>query len=182
MCFRRENRLVTINYFVDPGKRVYVRQITFVGNSGNKDEVLRREMRQFEGGWFSQAAIDRSKIRLQRLTYFESVNIETPAVPGTDDQIDVIVTITERAAGSFSVGLGYSQIQGLIASLSIQQDNFLGSGKRVGISLSHSSIVSSFSVSYENPYLTEDGVSRGFYARYSEFDRAGANISRIGIR
>jgi outer membrane protein insertion porin family len=154
-----------------------VRQITFIGNSGTKDEVLRREMRQFEGGWFSQAAIDRSKIRLQRLTYFESVNIETPAVPGTDDQIDVEVTVTERAAGSFSVGLGYSQIQGLIASLSVQQDNFLGSGKRVGISLSHSSIVSSFSVSYENPYWTEDQVSRGFYARYSEFDRAGANIS-----
>jgi outer membrane protein insertion porin family len=173
----RDNRLVTINYFVDPGKRVYVRQITFVGNAGTKDEVLRREMRQFEGGWFSQAAIDRSRIRLQRLTYFESVNIETPAVPGTDDQIDVVVTVEERAAGSFSVGLGYSQIQGLIASLSIQQDNFLGSGKRVGISLSHSSIISSFALSYDNPYWTEDGVSRGFYIRYQEFDQAGANIS-----
>ena len=173
----RDNRLVTINYFVDPGKRVYVRQITFVGNSGTKDEVLRREMRQFEGGWFSQAAIDRSKIRLQRLTYFESVNIETPAVPGTDDQIDVVVTVQERAAGSFSVGLGYSQIQGLIASLSVQQDNFLGSGKRVGLSLSHSSIISSFAVNYDNPYWTEDGVSRGFYLRYQEFDQQGANIS-----
>jgi outer membrane protein insertion porin family len=173
----RDNRLVTINYFVDPGKRVYVRQITFIGNSGTKDEVLRREMRQFEGGWFSQAAIDRSKVRLQRLTYFESVNIETPAVPGTDDQIDVEVTVEERAAGSFSIGLGYSQIQGLIASLSVQQDNFLGSGKRVGISLSHSSIISSFAVSYDNPYWTEDGVSRGFYLRYQEFDQAGANIS-----
>ncbi|MGB7453028.1 MAG: outer membrane protein assembly factor BamA [Lysobacterales bacterium] len=173
----RDNRLVTINYFVDPGKRVYVRQITFVGNSGTKDEVLRREMRQFEGGWFSQAAIDRSKIRLQRLTYFESVNIETPAVPGTDDQIDVVVSVVERAAGSFSVGLGYSQVQGIIASLSVQQDNFLGSGKRVGLSLSHSSIISSFNVSYDNPYATEDGVSRGFYLRYQEFDQAGANIS-----
>ena len=173
----RDNRLVTINYFVDPGKRVYVRQITFVGNSGTKDEVLRREMRQFEGGWFSQAAIDRSKIRLQRLTYFDSVNIETPAVPGTDDQIDVVVSVVERAAGSFSVGLGYSQVQGIIASLSVQQDNFLGSGKRVGLSLSHSSIISSFNVSYDNPYATEDGVSRGFYLRYQEFDQAGANIS-----
>ena len=173
----RENRLVTINYFVDPGKRVYVRQITFVGNAGTKDEVLRREMRQFEGGWFSQAAIDRSKIRLQRLTYFEGVNIETPAVPGTDDQIDVVVTVTERAAGSFSVGLGYSQVQGLILSASVQQDNFLGSGKRVGVSVSHSSIISSFNVSYDNPYWTEDGVSRGFYLRYQEYDQAGANIS-----
>ena len=173
----RDNRLVTINYFVDPGKRVYVRQITFVGNTGTKDEVLRREMRQFEGGWFSQAAIDRSKVRLQRLTYFESVNIETPAVAGTDDQIDVLVTVEERAAGSFSVGLGFSQIQGLIASLSVQQDNFLGSGKRVGLSLSHSSIISSFSLSYDNPYWSEDGVSRGFYLRYQEYDQAGANIS-----
>jgi outer membrane protein insertion porin family len=173
----RENRLVTINYFVDPGKRVYVRQITFVGNTGTKDEVLRREMRQFEGGWFSQAALDRSKLRLQRQTYFESVNIETPAVPGTDDQIDVIVTVQERAAGSFSIGLGYSQIQGLIASMSVQQENFLGSGKRVGISISHSSIISSFNVSYENPYWTPDGVSRGFYLRYQEYDQAGANIS-----
>ena len=124
-----------------------------------------------------QAAIDRSRIRMQRLTYFESVNIETPAVPGTDDQIDVVVTVQERAAGSFSVGLGFSQIQGLIASLSIQQDNFLGSGKRVGIALSHSSIISSFNLSYDNPYWTEDGVSRGFYIRYQEFDQAGANIS-----
>jgi len=111
------------------------------------------------------------------LTYFESVNIETPAVPGTDDQIDVVVTVEERAAGSFSVGLGYSQIQGLIASLSVQQDNFLGSGKRVGLSLSHSSIISSFAVNYDNPYWTEDGVSRGFYLRYQEFDQQGANIS-----
>ena len=173
----RENRLVTINYFVDPGKRVYVRQITFVGNAGTKDEVLRREMRQFEGGWFSQAAIDRSKIRLQRLTSFEGVNIETPAVPGTDDQIDVVVTVTERAAGSFSLGLGYSQVQGIILSASVQQDNFLGSGKRVGLSISHSSIISSFNVSYDNPYWTEDGVSRGFYLRYQEYDQAGANIS-----
>ena len=173
----RENRLVTINYFVDPGKRVYVRQITFVGNLGTKDEVLRREMRQFEGGWFSQAAIDRSKIRLQRLTAFETVNIETPAVPGTDDQIDVVVSVVERAAGSFSVGLGYSQVQGIILSASVQQDNFLGSGKRVGLSISHSSIISSFNVSYDNPYWTEDGVSRGFYLRYQEYDQAGANIS-----
>ena len=134
-------------------------------------------MRQFEGGWFSQAALDRSKIRLQRLTYFENVNIETPAVPGTDDQIDVVVSVTERAAGSFSVGLGYSQVQGLILSASVQQDNFLGSGKRVGVSISHSSIISSFNVSYDNPYWTEDGVSRGFYLRYQEYDQAGANIS-----
>jgi outer membrane protein insertion porin family len=173
----RDNRLVSLNFFVDPGKRVYIRRIQFVGNSKSKDEVLRREMRQMEGAWFSQVAIDRSKVRMQRLTYFESVEVETPAVPGTDDQVDVIVTVRERPAGSFTVGLGYSQVQGLIASLSIQQDNFIGSGKRVGLGISHSSIISSINLSYDNPYWTDDGVSRGFYARYQEFDQGAANIS-----
>jgi outer membrane protein insertion porin family len=98
----RDNRLVSLNFFVDPGKRVYIRRIQFVGNSKSKDEVLRREMRQMEGAWFSQVAIDRSKVRMQRLTYFESVEVETPAVPGTDDQVDVIVTVRERPAGGIS--------------------------------------------------------------------------------
>jgi outer membrane protein insertion porin family len=173
----RDNRLVSINFFVDPGKRVYIRRIQFVGNSKTKDEVLRREMRQMEGAWFSQSAIDRSRIRLQRLTYFEMVEIETPAVPGTDDQVDVIVSVTERPAGSFTVGLGYSQVQGLIFSLSVQQENFIGSGKRLGLGVSHSSIISSINLSYDNPYWTDDGVSRGFYARYQEFDQGAANIS-----
>ncbi len=173
----RDNRLVSLNFFVDPGKRVYIRRIEFVGNSKTKDEVLRREMRQMEGAWFSQAAIDRSRVRMQRLTYFESVEVETPAVPGTDDQVDVIVTVTERPAGSFTVGLGYSQVQGLIASLSVQQDNFIGSGKRLGLGISHSSIINSINLSFDNPYWTDDGVSRGFYARYQEFDQGAANIS-----
>jgi len=173
----RTGRLVSINFFVDPGKRVYVRQVQFKGNSKSKDEVLRREMRQMEGAWFSQAAIDRSKVRMQRLTYFSKVDVETPAVPGTDDQVDVIVTVEERPAGSFTVGLGYSQVQGLIASMSIQQDNFIGSGKRLGLGISYSKIVKSISVSYDNPYWTDDGVSRGFYARYQEFNQRQANIS-----
>jgi outer membrane protein insertion porin family len=173
----RDNRLVDLNFFVDPGKRVYIRRIAFVGNSKSKDEVLRREMRQMEGAWFSQSAIDRSKVRMQRLTYFETVEIETPAVPGTDDQVDVIVTVVERPAGSFTVGLGYSQVQGLIASLSVQQDNFIGSGKRLGLGISNSSIIKSINISYDNPYWTDDGVSRGFYARYQEYDQGRANIS-----
>jgi outer membrane protein insertion porin family len=173
----RDNRLVSINFFVDPGKRVYIRRIQFVGNSKTKDEVLRREMRQMEGAWFSQSAIDRSKVRMQRLSFFETVEIETPAVPGTDDQVDVIVSVVERPAGSFTVGLGYSQVQSLIFSLSIQQENFIGSGKRLGLGISHSSIISSLNLTYDNPYWTDDGVSRGFYGRYQEFDQQGANIS-----
>jgi outer membrane protein insertion porin family len=173
----RETRNVDLNFYVDPGKRVYVRRVRFIGNDGTKDEVIRREMRQFEGAWFSQAAIDRSKIRLQRLTYFESVEIETPPVPGTDDQIDVVVSIEERPAGSFAVGLGFSEIQGLIYSLSVQQDNFLGSGNRVAIGISSSQIISSINLSYDDPYWTDDGVSRGFFLRYQEFDQGAANIS-----
>ncbi|MEJ8568977.1 outer membrane protein assembly factor BamA [Elongatibacter sediminis] len=173
----RNDRLVSINFYVDPGKRVYVRRIQFTGNSKTKDEVLRREMRQLEGAWFSQAAIDRSKVRMQRLTYFESVEVETPPVTGTDDQVDVIFRVQERPAGSFTVGLGFSQVQGLIASMSVQQDNFIGSGKRLGLGISYSKIIKSLSISYDNPYWTEDGVSRGFYARYQEFDQGQANIS-----
>jgi outer membrane protein insertion porin family len=175
----RNNRQVSINFFVDPGKRVYIRRIQFVGNSKTKDEVLRREMRQMEGAWFSQSAIDRSRIRLQRLTYFETVEVETPPVPGTDDQVDVILSVVERPAGSFTVGLGFSQVQGLIASLSIQQDNFIGSGKRLGLGISYSKIIKSLNVSYDNPYWTDDGISRGFYARYQEFDQGQANISNF---
>ena len=173
----RDNRLVSINFFVDPGKRVYIRRIQFVGNSKTKDEVLRREMRQMEGAWFSQLSIDRSKVRLQRLTYFETVEVETPAVPGTDDQVDIILTVVERPAGSFTVGLGFSQVQGLIASLSVQQDNFIGSGKRLGLGISYSKIIKSINVSYDNPFWTDEGVSRGFYARFQEFDQGQANIS-----
>jgi outer membrane protein insertion porin family len=173
----RDSRLVSVNFFVDPGKRVYIRRILFTGNTKTKDEVLRREMRQMEGAWFSQSAIDRSKVRLQRLTYFESVEIETPAVAGTDDQVDVMVNVVERPAGSFTVGLGFSQVQGLIASLSVQQDNFIGSGKRLGLGVSWSQIIKSLNLSYDNPYWSEDGVSRGFYGRYQEYDQGEANIS-----
>jgi outer membrane protein insertion porin family len=173
----RETRETELNFFVDPGKRVYVRRIEFRGNTQTKDEVLRREMRQFEGAWFSQAAIDRSKTRLQQLGYFDNVNVETPAVEGTDDQVDVIVSVEEQPSGSFQVGLGFSELQGLIGSISVQQDNFLGTGKRVGFTGSFSSILKRFNINYTNPYYTDDGVSRGFYLRYSEFDQGDANIS-----
>ncbi|MCF6225838.1 MAG: outer membrane protein assembly factor BamA [Xanthomonadales bacterium] len=173
----RENRTVSITYFVDPGKRVYVRRVLFAGNTKTKDEVLRRELRQFEGAWFSQASVDRTKIRLQRLTYFDEVNIETPQVPGSEDQIDVIVNVKERPSGSFSAGLGFSQVQGLILSLSINQDNFLGSGNKVGMSISSSSILKQINLSYTNPYWTDNGISRGFFARYSDFDQRQANIA-----
>ncbi len=173
----RDNREVSINFFIDPGQRVYVRRIEFQGNTRTQDEVMRREMRQLEGAWFSQSAVDRSRQRLQILGYFQEVNIETPAVEGKDDQIDIIVSVEERPSGEFSVGLGYSQIQGMILSASLSQDNFLGTGRRVALSVNRSRIFRQATFSYNNPFFTDDGVSAGFFLRYSEFDQGRANIS-----
>ena len=173
----RDNQEVELNFFVEPGQRVYVRRIEFQGNDQSKDEVLRREMRQFEGSWFSQALLDRSKIRIERLGFFDNVNIETEPVDGTEDQIDITVSVEETPSGNFQVGLGYSQIQGLIASVSVEQNNFLGSGRQVGFAVSRSSILSQIGINYTNPYYTDDGVSRGFFLRYTEFDQGDANIS-----
>lgn len=172
-----ENREVSINFFVDPGNRVYVRRVEFLGNYKTRDRVLRREMRQFEGAWFSQAAVERSRIRLQRLGYFSEVNIETPEVPGTDDQVDIQVTVEERPSGSFVTGFGYSQNTGGIFSAQIRQRNFLGSGKQVTAGINVSKVYQQFNASYINPYYTEDGVSRGFNIGYSTVDQAQANIS-----
>lgn len=172
-----ENREVSINFFVDPGNRVYVRRVEFFGNYKTRDEVLRREMRQFEGAWFSQAAVERSRIRLRRLGYFSEVNIETPQVPGTEDQVDIQVTVEERPAGSFVTGFGYSQTAGFIFSAQVQQRNFLGTGKFVTVGANVSDFSKQFSTSYVNPYYTQDGVSRGFSFGYSTFDQSRANIA-----
>jgi len=106
----KEKRVASVTFFVNPGKRVYVRKISFKGNASTEDEVLRREMRQLEGAWYSQAAIDRSKIRLQRLGFFKRVEIDTPKVPGTEDQVDVNVKVEEQSAGAFQFGFGYSAL------------------------------------------------------------------------
>jgi outer membrane protein insertion porin family len=172
-----ENREVSINFFVDPGNRVYVRRIEFFGNYKTRDEVLRREMRQFEGAWFSQAAVERSRIRLQRLGYFANVNIETPQVPGTEDQVDIHVTVEERPAGSFVTGFGYSQTAGVIFSAQVRQRNFLGTGKFVTVGANVSDFSKQVNASYVNPYYTKDGISRGFSFGYSTFDQRRANIA-----
>ncbi|RMG58687.1 MAG: outer membrane protein assembly factor BamA [Gammaproteobacteria bacterium] len=157
-----KNRIVNLTFFVDPGKRVYVRRINFRGNYTTNEEVLRREMRQMEAGWYDTRRIDRSKVRLQRLPYIAEVNIETRRVPGVDDQVDLDVGVTERMSGSFTVGAGYSQSQGLSFNLGLTQDNFMGSGKRVATSVTASKSTQVFNLSYTNPYYTIDGVSRGF--------------------
>jgi outer membrane protein insertion porin family len=172
--------LVTVTFFIDPGKRVYVRRINMKGNTRTRDEVLRREMRQLEGSWFSTELIKKSRERLQRLDYFESVTIETPAVPGTADLVDVNVTVTEKPSGNFLAGIGYSQSQGMLFNTSVSQNNFFGTGKRVSLAFNTSDANRLYRLAYTNPYYTVDGISRGFDLSYrtTDFDQyIGADYS-----
>ncbi len=174
----KEKKQVSLTYFVDPGQRVYVRRVNFSGNAKTRDEVMRREMRQMEGGWISTAQVERSKVRMQRLGYFEEVNVETPAVPGTTDQVDVNYTVKERPSGNLMLGLGFSQSQGLIFNTNVTQNNFLGSGKSVNFAFNNSEINRTFRLGYMNPFWTLDGISRGFSVGYSETD-AGARLDNV---
>lgn len=174
----RADRTVAINMQVVPGPRVQVRRITFKGNTRTSDEVLRREMRQFENSWYSQAAIDRSKIRLQRLGYFESVDVETPPVTGSNDQVDVVYNVKETTSGSFVFGLGYSQSYGMTTSVQLSQNNFLGGGNRVSVEASRSSYLQRYGFSYTNPYFTDDGVSLGYNLSWRELDYSDFNTAQ----
>jgi len=173
----KEKREVGLNFFVNPGKRVYVRQVVFKGNLHTEDEVLRREMRQLEGSWYSQAAIDRSKIRLQRLGFFSKVEIDTPKVPGSDDQVDVTVTVEEQNSGQFTFGLGYSQVYKLIASIGVTQNNFFGTGDRVSVAATRSGAIERYQLSYFEPYLTDDGIGIGYDIQHTKFDAAETNLA-----
>ncbi len=177
----REKRTVGIKLQVVPGPRVNVRRIVFRGNTRTADEVMRREMRQFEGAWYSQAAIDRSKVRLQRLGYFESgsVNVETAPVPGTNDEVDVVFSVTETTSGSFVFGVGYSQLAGLTTSVQLSQNNFLGSGNRVSVEAQRNVYLQRYSFSFTNPYFTDDGLSLGYNLWWREFDNSEFNTAQF---
>jgi len=174
-----EERTVVLTYFIDPGSRVYVRRISFFGNAKTRDEVLRRELRQMEGSWISTVQVERSKTRLNRLGYFAEVNVETPAVSGTTDQVDVNYTVDERPSGNLMLGLGFSQNQGLIFNTSVAQDNFLGSGTRLEFAFNNSSINRQFVLGFTDPYWTIHGISRGFRVSFQETDSGDANITRF---
>ncbi|MFF7708048.1 outer membrane protein assembly factor BamA [Pseudomonas sp. NPDC007930] len=165
-----DDHTVDITFVVDPGKRAYVDRINFRGNTKTDDQVLRREMRQMEGGWASTYLIDQSKTRLERLGYFKEVNVETPPVPGTDDQVDVNYAVEEQPSGSITASVGFAQSAGLILGGSISQNNFLGSGNKVGIGLTRSEYQTRYNFSFVNPYFTPDGVSLGYNAFYRKTD------------
>ncbi|MGB2255773.1 MAG: outer membrane protein assembly factor BamA, partial [Spongiibacter marinus] len=168
---------VALKFFIDPGKRTYVRRISFEGNERTADEVLRREMRQMEAAPASADKIELSRIRLERLGYFKGAKVETLEVPGSDDLIDLTYSVEEQSSGSLGASVGFSQDSGLLLSANIQQNNFLGTGKQVGFGVSRSDFLTSASFNYLDPYFTEDGVSRGFSVFYRATDFEEVNVA-----
>ncbi len=167
-----ENNTAAVTFYVEPGKRAYVRRINFEGNVSTKDEVLRQEMTQMEGGVASTDRIEFSKTRLERLGFFQTVNVDTTPVPGTDDLVDVNYSVQEQPTGSLSASVGFSQSSGVILGASVSENNFFGTGKRASFGVNVSDSVKSANISYQDPYYTVDGVSRGFsvFGRQTDYD------------
>ena len=174
----REKQQVSFTFFIDPGRRIYVRRVNVAGNSRTRDEVIRREMRQLEGAWYSTDKITLSKQRVDKLGYFTEVNLETPAVAGTTDQVDVNVSVVEKPTGMMLFGAGFGSGEGLILSGSISQNNIFGSGRHVSLGVNTSQINTTYSLSYTDPYSTVDGVSRGFDIYYRTLNPADNELAR----
>ncbi|MDR0576181.1 MAG: outer membrane protein assembly factor BamA [Candidatus Accumulibacter sp.] len=166
----KEKRQVMLTVFVDPGRRVYVRRINIGGNTKTRDEVVRQEIRQMEGGWYDDERVKLSKQRIDKTDYFSEVAVETVPVPGTTDQIDINYSVAEKTTGNITVGAGYSQSEKVILSGSISQANIFGSGKFASVQIGTGKINRAIGFSYNNPYFTVDGISQGFdiYHRKSD--------------
>jgi outer membrane protein insertion porin family len=164
----KNNLTVGFNYFIEPGKKVYVRRISFIGNERTQDKVLRREMRQFESSYYDKEKIDQSTRRLKRTQYFEGVDINTVSVPGVSDQVDLTVAVKEKNTGSVKLGAGASSDEGLVGSFSITQANFLGTGNTVSATINTSSVNTIYQVNHIDPYFTLDGISRRLTAYMKE--------------
>ncbi len=166
----KEKQRVAFTFFVDPGRRVYIRRINVVGNTRTRDEVIRREVRQAEGGWYAQDKVNRSRERLDLLGFFKEVNVETPPVAGTTDQVDLNVHVEEKSTGNILAGAGFSSSEGIVLSGSVAQPNVLGSGNFLSVQVNTSKVNKTYSISYTNPYYTDDGVSLGgdIYTRKTE--------------
>ena len=171
----KDKHQVAFTFFVDPGRRVYVRRINVAGNTRTRDEVIRREMRQMESGWYDNQKIKRSKERLDLLGYFTDVNVETPAVTDTPDQVDVNVSVTEKPTGSVQLGAGFSQDNGFALSASISQTNFFGSGKAVSAGFNTDKVNEFYNLSFTDPYFTVDGTSLGYDVYRKTYDPSQKN-------
>lgn len=178
----REKKQVALSLVVDAGYRVYVHRINFLGTTDVNDEVLRREMRQLEGAYLSNTAVDRSKIRLQRLPYIKEVEIETTPVPGTPDLVDLDVTIEPGLPGQFGGGLGYSESQSFILNGNIAHSNFMGTGQRVAAEFNGSKYSKIYSFSHTDPYITIDGVTRTLSTSYRDVSRLTSSFSSFSTK
>ncbi|MCW8885423.1 MAG: outer membrane protein assembly factor BamA [Motiliproteus sp.] len=176
-----ENNRINITFSMSAGRRIYVRRINFRGNTTSVDEVLRREMRQMEAAYANSFYIEKSKSRLERLSYFNSVNVETVPVPGSEDQVDLEYSVVEQLSGNLSASVGFSQRSGLLLALSVSQENFLGSGKNVSVGINNSDTDTEYSFSYTDPYYTVDGVSRGFSLFFRKEDRDEDDLSNYAL-
>ncbi|MDP2878785.1 MAG: outer membrane protein assembly factor BamA [Sulfuricella sp.] len=174
----KEKQEAKFTFFIDPGRRVYVRRINVTGNTKTRDEVVRREMRQMEGAWYAADKVTRSRERIDRLGYFSDVNVETPAVAGTTDQVDMNVSVTEKPTGSIMAGAGFSSSEGFILSGSISQANVFGSGNHLSTQFNSGKINTVYSLSYTNPYYTDDGISRGFDIYQRKVNSSSLSVSR----
>jgi outer membrane protein insertion porin family len=174
----KEKREVAFTFLIDPGRRVYVRRISVTGNTRTRDEVIRRETRQLEGAWYSAQKVTLSKQRVDRLGYFSEVNVETPAVPGATDQVDVNLAVVEKPTGNLLLGAGWGSDDGLVISASIAQQNIFGSGRHLSLGVNTSKVNTTYSLSYTNPYYTVDGVSQGFDIYYKDLNPAANDLSQ----
>ncbi len=177
----RETREVAFTILVDPGRRVYVRRVNIGGNTRTKDEVIRRELRQFEAGWFDADRVRLSKERLDRLGYFETVTIDTPAVPTAPDQVDVNVTVKERATGNIQLGAGYSSSEGLVLTAGLSQQNLFGTGNAVSFEVNTSQSNTVFAITHTDPFITPDGISRTIELYYRNSNLAELGLSSVGF-
>ncbi len=177
-----EDKTVKLTLSVDPGKRIYVRRINFEGNTVTADEVLRQSVSQMEGTWLSNSLLESSKNQLSRLTYMEEVDFETTRLPGEEDKVDITYKVKEQPSGSFNAGIGYGDRTKLSLQAGIQQDNFLGTGKRLAFNISTVSFQKSVQLSYTDPYFTIDGISLGGSLSYSEFDAGSANLVQFNTK
>lgn len=173
----KENHTAAFTFYVDPGKKVYVRRINIVGNTRTRDEVIRRELRQLESAWYNSGKINRSKERITRTDFFSDVNVETPAVPGTTDQVDMNITVTEKSTGSVQFGAGLSSNEGVVFGTTVNQSNFLGTGNRVNAQVNTGKVNTTYSLSYTDPYFTPDGISRGFDVYRRDVDTSSLSTS-----
>ena len=161
---------VEVTFFIEPGNRTYVNRISFAGNTSTADDVMRREMRQLESAPASSLAIEQSKVRLERLGFFETVEVETEEIPGTDDQVNVNYDVIEQNFGNISFSVGTGGGGNFFISSNLQAANFLGTGQTIGVGVNRSRFMKGLNFQFLNPYFTPDGVSRGFNLFLQEID------------